>query len=121
MIAKESISEIAQQVIHRSPSIIFGSVVLAGWLMALLSWLVVSSNETSSRIFGICMIATTIGFAGLHHSTVGNIEVLAGLIFINDISESTYTIFHSTALFGNAFGGVIFVAPLKYRSCAANL
>lgn len=120
LITLDTISHIALHVTKDSTLIIFGSAVLAGWLMALLSWLVTSSNETISRIFVIYMITAIVGFAGLHHSIVGNIEVLAGLLFTDDISISTYLTFQSTALLGNAFGGVFFVALLRYRAFAAN-
>lgn len=120
LITLETISSIALHVTKGSTLIIFGSAVLAGWLMALLSWLVTSSNETISRIFVIYMITAIVGFAGLHHSIVGNIEVLAGLLFTDDIPITTYLTFQSTALLGNAFGGVFFVALLRYRAFAAN-
>ena len=120
IISQQSISNIAMHVTHYSTLVIFGSAVLAGWLMALLSWLVTSSNETMSRIFIIYMITAIVGFAGFHHSIVGNIEVLAGLIFSDDISISTYAKFQITALIGNALGGVFFVALLKYKTFTAN-
>ncbi|QCW99447.1 formate/nitrite transporter family protein [Aggregatimonas sangjinii] len=120
IISQYSIGEIAGHVTEAELYVIFGSAVLAGWLMALLSWLVTSSNETISRIFVIYMITAIVGFAGFHHSIVGNIEVLAGLLFTDDILFSTYVGFQTTALIGNAFGGVVFVALLKYRAFTAN-
>lgn len=120
IITTQSISKIALHVTKPSALVIFGSAILAGWLMALLSWLVTSSKETISRIFVIYMITAIVGFAGFHHSIVGNIEVLSGLIFTDDISILTYLTFQSTTLLGNAFGGVLFVALLRYRSFASN-
>lgn len=120
IISTKSIAEIALHVTHNSTFTILGSAILAGWLMALLSWLVTSSNETISRIFVIYMITAVVGFAGFHHSIIGNIEVLSGVIFTNDISWPTYFVFQGTALLGNAFGGVFFVALLKYGAFSAN-
>lgn len=120
IISKDSIAKIALHVTKPNTLIIFGSAILAGWLMALLSWLVSSSKETISRIFVIYMITAIVGFAGFHHSIVGNIEVLAGIIFTNKVSFLEYLIFQSTTLLGNAFGGVFFVALLRYRSFASN-
>ena len=120
ILSLEAISAIAVHVSNKGVPVIFGSAVLAGWLMALLSWLVSSSTETISRIVVIYMITLIVGFAGLHHSIVGNIEVLAGLLFTEDLSIQTYLTFQSTALLGNAFGGVFFVALLRYRAFAAN-
>lgn len=120
IISAKSIADIALHVTHQTTLTIFGSAILAGWLMALLSWLVTSSNETISRIFIIYMITAVVGFAGFHHSIVGNIEVLSGLIFTSSISWVDYITFQVTALVGNAFGGVFFVAILKYRAFSAN-
>jgi len=120
IISLETIATIASHVSKADVPVIFGSAILAGWLMALLSWLVSSSTETISRIVVIYMITVIVGFAGLHHSIVGNTEVLAGLFFTDAISIGTYLTFQLTTLLGNAFGGVIFVALLRYRAFAAN-
>ena len=120
IISYDSVSAIALHVTKGSVAVIFGSAIMAGWLMALLSWLVTSSSSTTGRIFVIYMITAIVGFAGFHHSIVGNIEVLAGVLFTDSISFGTYAYFQATALFGNAFGGVFFVALLRYRAFAAN-
>jgi formate/nitrite transporter FocA (FNT family) len=120
IISYESISSIALHVTKGSVGVIFGSAIMAGWLMALLSWLVTSASATIGRIFVIYMITAIVGFAGFHHSIVGNIEVLAGVLFTDAISFGSYATFQTTALLGNAFGGVIFVALLRYRAFAAN-
>jgi formate/nitrite transporter FocA (FNT family) len=120
IIGYDSVSAIALHVTKASTLVIFGSAILAGWLMALLSWLVTSASETIGRIVVIYMITAVVGFAGFHHSIVGNIEVLAGLIFTDAISFGTYATFQTTALVGNAFGGVFFVALLRYRAFQAN-
>lgn len=120
IISYESVSAIALHVTKGSVGIIFASAIMAGWLMALLSWLVTSASETIGKIVVIYMITAIVGFAGFHHSIVGNIEVLAGFIFTDAISFGTYASFQTTALIGNAFGGVFFVALLRYRAFAAN-
>ncbi len=94
--------------------IMFFSALLAGWLMGLLSWVLNSSNETISRIILVFIITGTIGFLGLHHSIVGNIEVFLGFLTSPEISFSDYMIFLLNVLAGNAVGGAIFVALFKY-------
>ncbi len=120
IISYESVSAIALHVTKASTLVIFGSAILAGWLMALLSWLVTSASDTIGRIVVIYMITAVVGFAGFHHSIVGNIEVLAGLLFTDAISFGTYASFQTMALIGNAIGGVFFVALLRYRAFQAN-
>jgi formate/nitrite transporter FocA (FNT family) len=120
IITEKSIATIAEHVAHGSWVNIVGSAVLAGWLMALLSWLVTSSTETISRIFIIFIITTVIGMGGLHHSIVGSIEVFSGLIVPSDLTIMDYLRFQSASLLGNAVGGVVFVALLKYRIFQGN-
>lgn len=112
----ESIEAIAIHVSHYSTWVILVSAILAGWLMGLLSWLIAASKDTLSRIVIIFMITAVLAFAGLHHSIVGNVEVFSGLISSSKISWSDYLAFQSVSLIGNALGGAVFVALLKYRA-----
>ena len=112
----QSIEAIAVHVSQYSIWVILVSSILAGWLMGLLSWLVAASKDTLSRIVIIFMITAVLSFAGLHHSIVGNVEVFSGLISSPKITWSVYGAFQSVSLIGNALGGVVFVALLKYRA-----
>ena len=120
VISLSGIARLAEHVSHYSLGTVLGSSVLAGWLMALLSWIVTSTQGVSGKILVIYIITFIISLAGLHHSIVGNIEVFTGLIGSNTISVSEYIFFLVTALTGNAFGGVFFVAILKYGVFIAN-
>ena len=97
------------------------SAMLAGWLMGLLSWLVTSSKETTSEILIIFIITAVMGFTGLHHSIIGNIEIFAGMLVSPEIDFITYLKTLITALIGNALGATIFVALLKYRAFIFNV
>ncbi|SDS39394.1 formate/nitrite transporter family protein [Christiangramia echinicola] len=97
------------------------SAMLAGWLMGLLSWLVTSSKETTSEILIIYIITAVMGFTGLHHSIIGNIEIFAGMLVSPHIDFLVYLKALITALIGNALGATIFVALLKYRAFLFNV
>lgn len=97
------------------------SAILAGWLMGLLSWLVTSSKETTSEILIIYLITAVMGFAGLHHSIIGNIEIFSGMLVSPEINLLSYLKVLITALIGNALGATIFVALLKYRAFVFNI
>jgi formate/nitrite transporter FocA (FNT family) len=112
----QSVESIATHVAKYGTGVLMVSSILAGWLMGLLSWLVAASKDTLSRIFIIYMITAILSFAGLHHSIVGNVEVFAGLIGTKAISLGEYLSFQGISLFGNALGGAVFVALLKYRA-----
>ena len=93
--------------------IILLSGILAGWLMGLLSWLVKAGGDTLSTILVVWLIATSIGLAGLHHSIVGAVEVFSGL-FVGSATWPDFGRFLVWATLGNAVGGVVFVAVVKY-------
>ncbi|RKS53094.1 formate/nitrite transporter FocA (FNT family) [Gillisia mitskevichiae] len=116
-----AVEKIASHVISFSPQVILISAILAGWLMGLLSWLLASATDTVSRILLIIIITGIMAFTSLHHSIVGNVEVFAGLLSSPKITISDYLIFESVALLGNAIGGVVFVALLKYRAFVYNV
>lgn len=113
--------KIASHVVESNLPVIFVSAILAGWLMGLLSWLLASSKDTISRIVIIFLITAVMSFTGLHHSIIGSVEVFSGMISSPDISIWDYVSFQATALIGNAFGGAIFVALLKYRAFVFNI
>ncbi len=94
--------------------VMFFSALLAGWLMGLMSWVLNSTEETISKILLVFIITGTIGFLGLHHSIIGNIEVFSGFLASPQISISDYLTFLLIVLLGNAVGGAIFVALFKY-------
>ena len=106
----------AQHVLGFEWWVIFGSAVLAGWMMGVSAWLVTSARDTLSRIVLVTLITGSIGFLGLHHSIVGNIEVFSALMYGNTVSLLTYLWFLAVVLVGNTIGGVVFVAVLKNRT-----
>lgn len=118
---KLTVEKIAVHVTDADSFTIFVSAILAGWLMGLLSWLITSFKDSVSRILVIFGITATMSFTGLHHSIIGNIEVFAGLISTPKVVISDYLTFQSLALLGNAVGGAVFVALLKYRAFIVNI
>jgi len=116
-----AVESIATHVTSFSPLVILVSAILAGWLMGLLSWLLSSAQDTVSRILLIIMITGIMAFTSLHHSIVGNVEVFAGLLSSPKVTITDYLTFESLAILGNAIGGVVFVALLKYRAFVYNV
>jgi formate/nitrite transporter FocA (FNT family) len=62
------------------------------------------------------VFATTfvIGVAGLHHSIAGSVEVLMAVFAHAGPTLADYAAFIAPAVAGNAIGGAIFVALLKF-------
>jgi formate/nitrite transporter FocA (FNT family) len=82
--------------------------------MGLMAWLITAAQETISRIVIIWLVAATIGILHLPHSIAGNVEVLFGLFTSSAVTLNDYIVFQVLATAGNAVGGAIFVAVLKY-------
>lgn len=106
--------QIARDLVEHSWWIIFLSGLLAGWMMGLLSWLLSAARDTISQVFVVFLVTAAIGFGHLHHSIVGSVEVLAGVFSGQGIGLIQYGHFVVWATIGNALGGVIFVALIKY-------
>ncbi len=113
-IEPEAFYHLAHELSNYEWHVILASALLAGWMMGLLGWLLTSSQETISRILIIILVTTIIGVAGLHHCIVGSIEVFAGLLTSDQIYLTDYLKFQIWATVGNAIGGGVFVAILKF-------
>lgn len=114
VIEPQAFGEIAHHVVDHSWWTILLSAVLAGWMMGLLSWLVAAGRDTISQIVLVWLVTTAIGLGRLHHSIVGSVEVLAGHFAGQGITWFDYGHFLLWTTLGNAFGGIVFVALIKY-------
>ena len=109
-----ALGTITKPFVTHGPGALFGGAILAGWLMGLLSWLVIAARDTISRVFFVWLITFVIGFAHLPHSIAGNIEMLAALLGTGTVGPLAYVRFLVIVTIGNAIGGIVFVALLKY-------
>ncbi len=105
---------IAESLVDHSWWVVLLSATLAGWLMGLLSWLLSAARDTISQLLVVWVVTTAIGFGQLHHSIVGTVEVLSGVFSSPDLTAAHYGHFIWWSTLGNALGGVIFVALIKY-------
>jgi len=113
-ISPEAFKYLASATVDHGSLELFLSAVLAGWLMGLLSWLVAAGRDTISQIVIVWMVTTTIGFAGLHHVVAGSTEIFAGMFSGSGITAGNAARVIAMATLGNVFGGVVFVAVIKF-------
>jgi len=113
-ISPEAFKYLASGAVDHGSLELFLSAVLAGWLMGLLSWLVAAGRDTISQIVVVWMVTTTIGFAGLHHVVAGSMEIFAGMFSGSGITAGNAARVIAMATLGNVFGGVVFVAVIKF-------
>ncbi|MUW13414.1 formate/nitrite transporter family protein [Halorubrum sp. CBA1125] len=114
VISPTAFETIAMKLVSHDLPWLFVGGLFAGWLMGLLAWLITAAQETTSRLILVWVVTGTIGLLHLPHSIAGNVEVLFGLFVSPAISLADYVGFLALATVGNAFGGAIFVALLKY-------
>ena len=101
-------TEMATTVLHLSFGTILLRGILAGWLIALMIWLLPFAE--SARIWVIILLTYTIGLAELPHVIAGSVETLY-LVVTGSLSFSDYLdSFFLPAIIGNIIGGVALVA-----------
>ena len=106
--------EIAHELVKYSPTVLFLSAILAGWLMGLMTWLVAAGRNTISQLVFVWLIAFMIGYIHLPHSIAGSIEVLLAVIAGEGVGVGQFLGFLLWSTLGNIVGGTVFVALLKY-------
>jgi formate/nitrite transporter FocA (FNT family) len=106
---------------HEAQQGSFGLLILrgvfAGWLIALMAWLIPASTR-SSEVALIFLLAYVVGLAGLPHIIAGSIEVLY-TIAIGETSWGAYFGgYMLPTLIGNTIGGTALVAWLNHAQVA---
>ena len=92
--------------------------VLAGWLIALMVWMLPAASSSKVAVVGI--MTYIVGLAGLAHIVAGSADVLV-LVASGLIGWGTYfTSFMFPALLGNTVGGLLFVAALNHAQVATD-
>jgi formate/nitrite transporter FocA (FNT family) len=114
------IAEMASRMTETSTPVMLASAIAAGWLMGLVAWLVIASRGTASQIVMVAVTTFVIGIAGFHHSIAGTIEVLMSVFADAGASWSDFARFLAVSVVGNAIGGSMFVALLKFGHVRAS-
>lgn len=112
--AKEGYIIVASHVLDYDFSSLFISAILAGWLMAIAAWTILSTHSTTSQILCIYVATFLIGVGGLHHSIAGSVELFVGFLMSPNITMVAIIPVIGVILLGNAIGGSVFVALLNY-------
>ena len=90
---------------------------MAGWLIALMVWLLPYAE--TARVWVIIIITYIVGIGHFSHVIAGAVEIFT-LGFMNQASWwTTITQYLLPTLFGNVIGGVIIVAALNHAQTVA--
>ncbi len=112
--AREGYVEIGRHLVQYQFVPLLISALLAGWLMALGAWLVVSTPPGMSQFTSIYIVTFLIGLGGFHHSIAGAAEMFTAYFISDQFTRTQSASFIAVALIGNLIGGSIFVAVLNY-------
>jgi len=106
--------ELARKATSDGALLVFYKGIWAGWLVALMAWLLASTRETTAQIILIWLTTAPIAGFGFRHSIAGAIEVFYR-VWIGDVGlGSAFTSFELPALAGNIIGGVVLVALVNH-------
>lgn len=100
--------------------VLYGGVY-AGWLIALLAWLLASTHSTGAQLAFIWLCTAPIHALGFKHSIAGSIEAF----YLAAAGQASWVgmlkDFVVPSVIGNAIGGVLLVALLNYGQVAAEI
>ncbi|OZI61769.1 formate/nitrite transporter family protein [Bordetella genomosp. 11] len=93
--------------------------VFAGWLIALMVWLLPSAR--AARLLTILFISYIVGISHLSHIIAGSVEA-AYAVFTHQASASDFLVrFFAPTLLGNIIGGVSLVAMINHAAVASEM
>jgi len=97
---------------------VFYLAIFAGWLVALMAWLVAATHSTGAQIAIVWLATAPISALGFRHSIAGSVNAFtrmwAGDASLGDMLGG----FVAPALLGNVLGGVVLVALLNHGQVA---
>jgi formate-nitrite transporter family protein len=96
----------------------FWSGIIAGWLLALVAWLIEAADHVSGQVVLIWLLTFVIGLVGLDHCVSTTAEVLSA-VFDGEVAAGHFLAWLSAVTLGNICGGVIIVAVLNYGQVRA--
>jgi formate-nitrite transporter family protein len=112
-----------QRIAEQATSGGFGTVlyagVFAGWLIALMSWVLAATHSTPAQLALIWLCTAPIAAFHFRHSIAGSVEAFYRAAAGQAGWGSMVGDFIAPAVLGNAIGGVLLVALLNYGQVAA--
>ncbi|PTY03657.1 transporter [Opitutaceae bacterium EW11] len=114
---REAFVKLGREALSPSAGLILLRGVLAGWIIALLVWLLPFAEV--ARLWVILILTYLIGLAKLSHVIAGSIEVFVLAACGHASWASVFSHYILPALAGNVLGGVALVAFVNHAQVAA--
>ncbi|GAB3784987.1 formate/nitrite transporter family protein [Dyella agri] len=104
--------DIGRELMRNTPFEMFSKGVLAGWIIAMMVWMLAASEHSRLAIIVICTYLIAIG--GFTHIIVGSAEAMY-LVFAHEISFATAVLhFGLPTLLGNVVGGSLIFGLISH-------
>ena len=113
--ARADLIATAEHVVHYPFWTAFVKALFAGWLMTILTWLLLAAEGLGPRLFLIWLIGTLIILGEFTHVIISGAEVFLADFLGGEVATTAW--FSGTfwpILLGNVIGGVFFVTALQY-------
>lgn len=110
----DSLVDVARETTKGGALLVFYKGIWAGWLVALMAWILNAARDTTSQVIVIWLTTGPIAAFGFKHSIAGATEAFYRA-FLGDArwSEMLFS-FELPALVGNIIGGVVLVAMVNH-------
>lgn len=92
---------------------VFWTGVVAGWIIALVAWLVTASTDTVGQLLVIFFLTFVVGVGQFSHSIAGMGELFTA-VFAGELGAGSAFGWVVAAVLGNTAGGVVIVALFNY-------
>ncbi len=115
--ASGPMAELAVRMMQHGPLTRCAQAIFAGWLIALMVWLLPLAETAGPFI--IFLITYVVGIAEFAHVIAGSIEFFYAT-FVGRLDWSAYPAFFIPTLVGNIVGGVTFVSLLGFAQIASD-
>jgi formate/nitrite transporter FocA (FNT family) len=114
-----ALHEVAREATEGGALLVFYKAIWAGWLVALMAWLLAATRDTTSQILIVWLTTAPIAALGFKHSIAGAAEAFYRVSVGEAGLQQALLSFELPALAGNVVGGVVLVALLNHGQAKA--
>ncbi len=114
---EEQLALLGKETVDQPAMTIFWTAVVAGWIIALVTWLVTAASTTLGQVVIIFGLTFVVGAGHFTHSIAGASEAFSAAI-AGEIEIGDLFVWLGLALVGNTLGGVVMVALFNYGQVA---
>lgn len=115
---RASLDEVAEHAVSGGFLLVLWRGVFAGWLVALMAWLLASTRSSSAQLALVWLTTAPIAALGFKHSIAGAVEAFYAALRGVGSWGTMLGEFVVPAILGNIVGGVLLVAMLNHGQVA---